>query len=286
MRNAVGVVGLGLIGGSMAKAIRASISENKQDFADKIYAVDLNRDVCSKAADDGVIDGLLDENTFKECRLVTVAVPPKACISWIKEHAKYLSGCVLVDLCGVKKSIYDEVYPLSKEYGFTYVGGHPMAGREVAGYESSLADLYKNAPMILTPDEETDRALINTISEFFLSIGFGRITLTTLETHDEIIAYTSQLAHVASSAYIKSPTAQLQAGFSAGSYRDLTRVAKLDENMWTELFMYNRQPLIKEVKLLIDNLGDYLEALESGDADKLRELLKRGRELKESAGGR
>lgn len=285
MKNAVGVVGLGLIGGSMAKAIRASISENKQDFADKIYAADLNRDVCAKAADDGVIDGLLDENTFKECRLVTVAVPPKACISWIKEHARYLSGCVLVDLCGVKKSIYDEVYPLSKEYGFTYVGGHPMAGREVAGYENSSAELFKNASMILTPDDDTDKELISQLSLFYKALGFSKITLTTLEEHDRIIAYTSQLAHITSSAYIKSETAQRQSGFSAGSYRDMTRVARLDENMWTQLFMYNREPLIGELSVLIDNLNDFLDVLKSGDSDGLKYLLKRGRELKESAGG-
>lgn len=285
MSISIGIVGLGLIGGSMAKAVRASILAGRQTFADKIYANDLSREVLGRAISEEVIDGELDAN-LSDCDLIMIAIPPKACIGWIEANAPKLTGKILIDLCGVKKSIHDVAQPLSQKYGFTYIGGHPMAGKEVAGYESSDANLYKNAPMILTPDEGTDHGLINTVSEFFLSIGFGRITITTIETHDEIIAYTSQLAHVASSAYIKSPTAQLQAGFSAGSYRDLTRVAKLDENMWTELFMYNRQPLIKEVKLLIDNLSDYLEVLESGDADKLRELLKRGRELKESAGGR
>lgn len=285
MRTAVGIVGLGLIGGSMAKAIRESIHGGNQSYVDKIYASDLNGEVLDRAISEGVVDGRLADN-FGECKLVMIAIPPRACINWLEQNADKLTGCVLIDLCGVKKSIHDVAQPLSQKYGFVYIGGHPMAGKEVAGYESSDANLYKNAPMILTPDEGTAQDLIDTVGKFFLSIGFGRITLTTLKTHDDIIAYTSQLAHVASSAYIKSPTAQLQAGFSAGSYRDLTRVAKLDENMWTELFMYNREPLIKEVKLLIDNLSDYLEVLESGDETKLRELLKRGRELKESAGGR
>lgn len=285
MRTAVGVVGLGLIGGSMAKAVRESISGGRQSYIDKIYASDLSGEVVDRAITERVIDGRLADN-FSECKLVMIAIPPKACINWIKENAGKLTGCTLVDLCGVKKSIHDEAYPLSKEYGFTYVGGHPMAGREVAGYENSSAGLFENASMILTPDEDTDDELIADLGRFYKSLGFSKITLTTLEEHDRIIAYTSQLAHITSSAYIKSETAQHQSGFSAGSYRDLTRVARLDENMWTELFMYNREPLAAELEVLIDNLNDFLDVLKNGDSDSLRYLLKRGRELKESAGGR
>ena len=160
-----------------------------------------------------------------------------------------------------------------------------MAGKEVSGFKNSNANLFSNASMILIPDEHSDIIMLDTLKTYFLKIGFERITFSTPEEHDMIIAYTSQLAHITSSAYIKSPTAQKHMGFSAGSYKDMTRVAKLDENLWTELFLDNSDYLIDELKTLIGNLSDYLNALEAKDEKKLNELLKKGRELKLTAGG-
>lgn len=286
MKNAVGIIGLGLIGGSMAKAVREYIGRTPEGYAERIFGTDLNKSYVKRALDEGIIDGELTDDKFADCKLVMVAIPPRAAARWIKENAKKLTGSVLVDLCGVKRYICDIARPLAIEHEFTFVGGHPMAGKEVGGYENSSTSLFKGAAMILTPESEIDGELIMELGGFYKAIGFGRVTVCSAERHDEVIAYTSQLAHIASSAYIKSPTAQNHRGFSAGSYKDLTRVARLDENMWTELFMANREPLINELELLIKNLCDYRDVLAEGNEDTLREMLKKGRELKESAGGK
>ncbi len=271
----VGVVGLGLIGGSIVKSVRKYTNSI-------IFGADLDKTTLEKAISQGTLDGELTALNMKACDLVMVAIPPKATAAWIEKNAENLCGTTLVDLCGVKRYICDTAEPLAEKYGFSFVGGHPMAGKEVSGYENADADLFKNASMILTPGS-CDKDKVSWLSEFFLSLGFGRVTLSTPEEHDEIISYTSQLAHIASNAYIKSPSAQRQMGFSAGSYKDLTRVAKLDASLWTELFSCNRDYVTAELKVLIENLNEYLAALESGDDELLCELLQKGRELKLSA---
>lgn len=275
----IGIVGLGLIGGSMAKSI-------KKNTKCTVYGKDISRETMAMALMSGSIDGRLDATTCSCCDLFLVALPPKALVEWVEQSAALLpKRSVLVDLCGVKRSITTAITPLAEQYGFAYVGGHPMAGKECAGFENADAELFKGASMILTPDKRTDIATLDALKSFFLAVGFGRLTFTDPEEHDRIIAYTSQLAHVASSAYIKAPTAQTHMGFSAGSFRDMTRVAKLDENMWTELFSANRDKLVRELEEFIGHLNDYLNALKSGDDQRLRELLREGRELKATAGG-
>ncbi len=271
----VGVVGLGLIGGSVVKSVR----EYTQSI---IFGTDLDEITLEKAISEGTLDGKLTTDNMSNCDIVMVAIPPIATKRWIEENAPYLGGTTLVDLCGVKRFICDAARPLAEKHGFCFVGGHPMAGKEVSGYENASADLFKNASMILTPEGVSDEK-VNRLREFFLSLGFGRVTISTPEEHDAIISYTSQLAHIASNAYIKSPSAQKQMGFSAGSYKDLTRVAKLDAKLWTELFACNRDYVTDELRVLIANLNEYLQALETGDDKLLQELLQKGRDLKLSA---
>ena len=139
--------------------------------------------------------------------------------------------------------------------------------------------------MILTPDDKTDMPLLETLKHFFLDVGFASLTFSTPEEHDRIIAFTSQLDHIASSAYVKSPEAQRRRGFSAGSFQDMTRVARLDENMWTELFLADADYLTRELDIYIHHLQEYSAALKAGDTDTLRALLKDGREKKATAGG-
>ncbi len=278
MKN-VGIVGLGLIGGSMAKSIKL-----RTDC--KIYGVDTNLETMSMALMTGAVDSILDDVTYPKCELLFVAIPPKALIEWVEKTAEKIpKNCLLVDLCGVKRAIVSKIAPIAEKYGFRYIGGHPMAGKECAGFENSDTELFNGAAMILTPDKNTDIVMLDELKSFFLQIGFERLTFTDPVEHDKIIAYTSQLAHISSSAYVKSPTAQHQMGFSAGSYKDMTRVARLDENMWTELFSANRDMLTSELELFISHLNEYLDALKSEDNDRLRELLKEGRELKATAGG-
>ena len=156
-----------------------------------------------------------------------------------------------------------------------------MAGTEHSGFEYSLASLFAGASMILTPYPDHDLACVEFAKEFFLKIGFGSVIITTPLIHDKRIAFTSQLAHVVSNAYVKSPTAINFKGFSAGSFRDLTRVAYLNETMWTELFLENRENLAEEIDCIADRLREYSAALKAEDAETLRQLLKEGRELKE-----
>lgn len=270
----VGIVGLGLIGGSMARSVR------KHTIA-KVYGYDLSPDAMSLAELSGAIDAPLTKENLKECDLLMIAIFPKALVQWVKDHADDISNeTILVDLCGVKRYIYNNVSPIAREKGFLYVGGHPMAGKEVSGFKNSDAELYKDASMILCPDDTADIDDLDTLKAFYLSLGFGEVVFSTPEEHDRIIAYTSQLAHAASSAYIKSPTSRQRMGFTAGSYKDMTRVARLDPEMWTQLFMVNRENMIKELQELVDNLTGYLDALKADDAEQLKKLFEEGRDLK------
>lgn len=275
----IGIVGLGLIGGSMAKSI-------KTHTVHTVCGLDTNPETMSMARMCGVIAGPLTEEILPQCDLILIAVRPEAAVEWLAAHAHILSpSAVVVDLCGVKRTVVQQMAPLARQYGFSYVGGHPMAGRERAGFVNSTDYLFDGASMILTPDNRTNLHLLEKLKMFFLEIGFGSLTFSTPEEHDRIIAYTSQLAHITSSAYIKSPEAQRRRGFSAGSFKDMTRVAQLDEDMWTELFLDNADFLTDELETLVENLSAYLEALKGRDADRLRALLKDGREKKATAGG-
>lgn len=275
----IGIVGLGLIGGSMAKSI-------KSRTAHTVYGMDLDGETMMLARMCGALDGPLTEETLPQCQLLLVAIRPAAAVEWIRTHAGSIGkSAIVVDLCGVKRTVVNEIAPIARQFGFSYIGGHPMAGSERSGFIASSDSLYVGASMILTPDKRTDMQLLETLKAFFLDIGFANLTFSDPEEHDRIIAFTSQLAHIVSSAYVKSPEAQRRRGFSAGSFQDMTRVARLDEDMWTELFLDDADYLTKELDVLIGHLNQYADALRKGDGDTLRALLKEGREMKATAGG-
>ena len=275
----IAIVGLGLIGGSMAKSIKAKT-------AHAVYGIDLDRETMTLARMCGAIDGPLTEETLPQCDLVLAAICPTAAIRWVEEHAdKIAKSAILVDLCGVKRVVVQALAPIAQAHGFAYIGGHPMAGKERGGFTAATDDLFDGASMILTPDQRTDMQLLETLKAFFLDVGFAGLTFSDPEEHDRIIAFTSQLAHITSSAYVKSPEAQRRRGFSAGSFRDMTRVARLDEDMWTELFLDDEDFLTAELEELIGHLTDYRNALRAKDTQRLHDLLKEGRELKATAGG-
>jgi len=275
----VGIVGLGLIGGSMAKSI-------KNRTAHTVWGTDLNAETMTLARLSGAIDAPLGDANLPACDLLLLAIRPNAALEWIRANAdKIGAGAIVVDLCGVKRVVCSTIGPIAKEHGFAYIGGHPMAGRERSGFVSSSIDLFTGASMILTPNERTDMRMLETLKSFFIDIGFAGLTFSDPDEHDRIIAHTSQLAHIVSSAYIKSPEAQLRRGFSAGSYRDMTRVAHLDEDMWTELFLDNADYLTEQLDILIEHLNEYRAALGSRDSDRLCALLRDGREKKATAGG-
>ena len=275
----IGIIGLGLIGGSMAKSIKSRTGHT-------VYGADLDAETMTLARMCGAIDKTLTDENLSRCDLILIAIRPGAAIEWVRAHGAGISkSAILVDLCGVKRRVVDAIAPLAEQYGFSYIGGHPMAGRERGGFTASSDDLYVGASMILTPDKRTDMKLLETLQAFFLDLGFAGLSFSQPEEHDRIIAFTSQLAHIVSSAYVKSPEAQRRRGFSAGSFQDMTRVARLDEEMWTELFLDDADFLTKELDILIQHLADYSKALKSRDAEQIRTLLKEGRELKAAAGG-
>lgn len=275
----VGIVGLGLIGGSFAKAY----SDNDEH---KVLAYDIDEQTMKAAYDAKNIDGELNRDNISACNLILVALYPQAAIDYIREMAPYISGdTMVIDCCGIKQYVCDSCFPIAREYGFTFVGGHPMAGRHFSGFEYSTKTMYNGSSMILVPENMADTAVIERAKQLLSPIHFGKITVCDADRHDAMIAFTSQMAHVVSNAYVKSPTAKNHDGFSAGSYKDLTRVAWLNENMWTELFLENRKHLIAELDSFIRSVTEYKTALEQEDADTLRALLADGKRCKEEIDG-
>lgn len=274
----IAIIGLGLIGGSIAKAIKDNTDHT-------VYGADIQQSVVLRAKLIDAIDDELDDNKLFECDLVIIALYPEDTVKFISDKAGIIrKGSVVIDCGGVKRCICDPANRLAEENGFTFIGGHPMAGVERSGFESSFGMLFNNASMILAPSPEIDIDTLHRVKEFFLSIGFGSITIVTPEKHDRVIAYTSQLAHVLSSSYIKSPTATEHHGMSAGSFKDMTRVATLNPKMWSELFIENKDNLVGEIDTLISHLQEYRDAINDGDSEKISALLEDGAQKKAACG--
>ena len=275
----VGVFGLGLIGGSLARAY-------KKYGNSTVLAYDIDSSVTNIAMISGVVDSALTDENMSQCDLILIALYPKACVECLEHIAPLVrKDALVIDCCGIKREVCKTGFQVAKEHGFTYAGGHPMAGTHKSGFANSRADMFKGASMVVVPGEFDDIMLLERIKQALLPAGFGGISVTTAESHDELISFTSQLAHVVSNAYVKSPTAMKHKGFSAGSYKDLTRVAWLNPDMWAPLFMENRDNLIFEVNGIISELIKYRDAMESGDTETLRTLLDDGRRLKEEIDG-
>lgn len=272
----IAVVGMGLIGGSFCRAIKAKT-------AHKVYGWNRSRSVIREAFAEEAIDGEIRElSELRDFDLVILGFHPELTLSFAKEHLDcFPESGLTVDTCGVKESIVSELQPLFDGAGRPFIGTHPMAGREFSGFQYSLASLYEGASWIVTPPADVNPAHMALLRRLARELGFSRLVETDPRTHDATIAYTSQVAHVLSNAYVKSPTLKNESGFSAGSFKDLSRVAKLNAGMWTELFMMNREALSFEIETLIENLKNYDAALRAGDREELFRLLKEGNDLKE-----
>lgn len=269
----VGIVGLGLIGGSLAKAYKAA--ENT------VFGFDRDAKVMALATADAAIDAVLDEGSVSQCDLIFIALYPHAAIAWLRQMAPQLAKtAVVIDACGVKQEVCRAGMELAERFGFLFVGGHPMAGTHKSGYAVSRADLFSGASMVIVPPVFDDMALLVRIKALLAPMKLGHIKVCTAKVHDEMIAYTSQMPHIVSNAFVKSPYYENHEGFSGGSFRDFTRVAELNEHMWAELCLYNREVLMDELLRLQAHLEDYRTALEARDRETLEALFRDGSERK------
>ena len=274
----VGILGLGLIGGSLARAYALE--------GHTVYAADANAPMLSFAMLAGAVHERLDECTIPQCDLILLAIYPDGSASWLEENARFVSRDALVmDCCGIKQEICQRCFPLAEQYGFTFVGGHPMAGSQFSGFKYSRANLFEGAPMVLVPPVFDNMQLLDRIKKALEPCHFGSFSVTTADGHDKMIAFTSQMPHILSNAFIKSPTALNHKGFSAGSYKDLTRVAWLNPQMWAELFLENKENILFELNYYIDSLKAYSDAIASEDMDALIGLLDEGKKRKEQVDG-
>ena len=274
----VGILGLGLIGGSLARA----------------YAMEGHRVLCSVRNESmlsfamlaGAVDAPLTSENMSECDLILLAIYPDGSASWLENNAEYIrKDALVIDCCGVKQEICSRCFPVAKKYGFTFIGGHPMAGTQFSGFKYSRANLFDGAPMVLVPDRFDDIELLDHAKKALAPCHFGSFSVTTAKDHDRMIAFTSQMPHIVSNAFIKSPTALEHKGFSAGSYKDMTRVAWLNAQMWAELFLENKEHIQFELDVLIENLIKYKIAIENDDEATLVSLLEEGKRRKEEVDG-
>lgn len=273
----IGIVGLGLIGGSIARALSEKASHTVLGF-------DIDKSTVLAAKLVNAINGELNEKNASECDIIFIALYPDATVEFVENFAKvFKKDAIVVDCGGVKEEICKKCDKIAKENGFEFIGGHPMAGTQYSGFSRSKANLFSGATMVLTPREDIDIHILSKLRQVLDEIGFGSVNVTTPAEHDKVIAFTSQLPHIISNAYVKSPQALSQKGFSAGSYKDLTRVSRLNEEMWTELFLKNKENLVFEIDFLIENLKKYSDALKNEDRETLETLLREGTDSKNQA---
>ncbi len=274
----VGILGLGLIGGSLARAYSME--------GHRVLCWDRDQQMLSFSILAGAVEGPLTQENLAECDLVLLAIYPEGSATWLEENASFVrKDALVIDCCGIKRQVCQRCFQTAATHGFTFMGGHPMAGTQYSGFKYSRGDLFQGAPMVLVPHRFDDMELLDRAKTALAPCHFGSFSVTTAEAHDRMIAFTSQMPHIVSNAFIKSPTALEHRGFSAGSYRDLTRVAWLNAPMWAELFLENDDYLLSELDILIENLSQYRDAISQKDSKKLIDLLEDGKRRKEEVDG-
>ena len=273
----IAIIGLGLIGGSLAKAF-SEYTEHR------IIGFDRDPFVVQRALSVQAIDEMGEAPSLSQADVIYLCVYPEAAIQFVKQYTSYIRpGCLVTDTCGIKTMVCGELTRLSRQYGFTFAGSHPMAGKERNGWEASEASLFNGASYIIVPCEAS-KLHVDTLKQLALEIGFGNICITSAEEHDRMIAFTSQVPHALACAYVMSPQCPNHKGFSAGSYRDVSRVAHINEVLWAELVLENREPLVEELNELIRHLDGIKNTIENNDREALQTLLRCGRQIKEALG--
>lgn len=273
----IAIVGLGVIGGSYCKALKAYTKHT-------VTGINRTDAVAQKALKAGAIDRVGTPESLAEQDIIILCMYPQACLDFLRENGRFIrSDAIVTDASGIKRAICPEMQALAQEYGFIFVGSHPMAGKEKNGFDVSDADLFMGASFLITPCGAPSEA-VGTLAALARSIGFRTVKLTTPEEHDRMIAFTSQLPHVLACAYVLSPSCPNHNGFSAGSYRDVSRVANINAGLWAELFLENKEPLVEELDILIDNITRIIDAIKAEDKERLFALLEQGHQVKQALG--
>lgn len=273
----IAIVGLGIIGGSYCKALKAHTTHT-------VIGINRTPEVTRRALDEGAIDVAGNPEDLGEADVIFLCMYPQACVDFVRENGGFIRpDTIVTDAAGIKRAICPQMEELSKRFGFIFVGSHPMAGKERNGFSASDENLFMGASFIITPCG-AERKAVNSLARLALEIGFGTIKISDPEEHDRMIAYTSQLPHVLACAYVLSPSCPNHKGFSAGSYRDVSRVANINSKLWSELFLENREPLTAELEILNDNLNSIFSAIKAGDREALTGLLERGHQIKQQLG--
>lgn len=277
MKKKIVVVGLGLIGGSVAKALKLNTDH-------MVLGVDTQEDTLLDACSCGAIDGKASPEDLRTADVVYLCIYPESALEFAKENGPALKeGCILTDACGIKGEICQGMERLRGTGKYVFVAGHPMAGKELSGFAASDAGIFAGASYLIAPCGAPEWA-VDEVASLARSMGFGRVVMTTPEQHDREIAFTSQLPHVLACSYVMSPRCKEHQGFSAGSYRDVSRVANINDVLWSRLFLDNREELLSELDELIKNLSSFRCAIDGEDEERLRELLRHAAEIKREVG--
>lgn len=279
MSKKIVIVGLGLIGGSMAKALALNTDH-------LVLGMDQREESLLDALSCGAIAKKADAEDLAGADMVYLCVYPEGALAFAREWGPRLKeGCILTDTCGIKGEICAGMEELLQDpaHRYTFVAGHPMAGKEKSGFSASDSGLFAGASYLIAPCG-APQAAVEEVAALARSMGFGRIVYTTPEQHDRVIAYTSQVPHVLACAYVMSPRCREHQGFSAGSYRDVSRVADINAPLWTRLFLDNREALTAELEELIGHLEEFREAIEGEHEEQLRRLLETAGEIKRKEG--
>lgn len=269
------IIGLGLIGGSLAKQLKKN-----SDY--RVIGYDINEDTCNEALASSSVDGIWN-GISSDADITVLCLSPERSVEFLKNNiGKLKKGSIVSDVCGIKQRVVFKCERICSENGLSFVGGHPMAGKERSGFKNADENLFNRASYILTETENTDPVALDMMKRFVIALKAAKITVTTPENHDRIIAFTSQIPHIIAGAYVKSPTCLNRHGFSAGSFKDCSRVATVDENLWSELFLNNREMLLNELDFLINGLNEYKAALQNNDVESLKKVIRSGRIIKEN----
>ena len=273
----IAIVGLGVIGGSLAKAFTKYTDHT-------VMGINRTPETAQKALEDGAIHKIASKEDLKDADVVFMCTYPHHIAKYVEENGEcFKKGCIVTDVCGIKTEICSLLPDICRRYGLEFIGSHPMAGKEQFTYAAAEAELFEGASYIIVPCGASESS-VETIKKIAMELKFGMTCVTTAEEHDRMIAFTSQIPHVLACSYVLSPCCPKHVGFSAGSYRDVSRVANINETLWTDLFLSNKKPLITEINILIDNLSMMRDAIDENDPDKLREMLKASRLIKEGLG--